>query len=77
MTGSPAARPQRPSAAVQVGPGHIRQWRAEGEALAAQADDLAAFAAFADLEDAFEPVEALVMNLLTEVEVRRDLVSGR
>jgi hypothetical protein len=68
---------QARSAAVPVGPGHIRQWRAEGEALAAQADDLAAFAAFADLEDAFEPVEALVMDLLSEVEVHRDLVSGR
>jgi hypothetical protein len=42
-----------------------------------QADDLAAFASFADLEDAFEPVEALVMDLLTEVGVHRDLVSGR
>ena len=40
-------------------------------------DDLAAFAAFADLEDAFEPVEALVMQLLTEVEIQRDLASGR
>jgi len=38
---------------------------------------LAVFAAFADLEDAFEPVEALVMELLTEVEVQRDLASGR
>jgi hypothetical protein len=60
-----------------VRPEHIRQWRAAGEALAAQVDDLAVFAAFADLEDAFEPVEVLVMQLLTEVEVQRDLASGR
>jgi hypothetical protein len=68
---------QARSADVQVRPGHIRQWRAAGEALAAQADDLAAFAAFADLEDAFEPTEALLMQLLTDVEVQRDLASGR
>ena len=65
------------SAGVPVRPEHIRQWRAAGEALASQADDLAAFAAFADLEDAFEPLEALVMQLLTEVEIQRDLASGR
>jgi hypothetical protein len=68
---------QARSADVPVHPEHIRQWRAAGEALAAQADDLAVFAAFADLEDAFEPVEALVLQLLTEVEVQRDLASGR
>ena len=68
---------QARSADVQVRPGHIRQWRAAGEALGAQADDLAAFAAFADLEDAIEPAEALVMQLVTEVEVQRDLASGR
>ena len=62
---------------VPVRPEHIRQWRAAGEALASQADDLAAFAAFADLEDAFEPLEAIVMQLLTEVEIQRDLASGR
>jgi hypothetical protein len=62
---------QARSAAVPVRPEHIRQWRAAGEALAAHADDLAAFAAFADLEDAFEQVEALVMQLLTEVEIQR------
>lgn len=65
------------SAGVPVRPEHIRQWLAAGEALASQADDLAAFAAFADLEDAFEPLEALVMQLLTEVEIQRDLASGR
>jgi hypothetical protein len=68
---------QARSAAIPVRPPHIRQWRAAGEALAVQADDLAAFAAFADLEDAFEPVEAQVMQLLTEVEIQRDLASGK
>jgi len=68
---------QARSADVPVRPRHIRQWQVAGEALAAQADDLAVFAAFSDLEDAFEPVEALVMQLLTQVEVQRDLASGR
>lgn len=33
-----------------------------------QADDLAAFAAFADLEDSFEPLEALVAEFATDVD---------
>jgi hypothetical protein len=33
-----------------------------------QADDLAAFVAFADLEDAFEPLEALATELATDVD---------
>jgi hypothetical protein len=68
---------QARSADVPVRSEHIRQWRAAGEALALQTDDLAVFAAFADLEDAFEPAEALVLQLLTGVEVQRDLASGR
>lgn len=68
---------QARSATVPVRPEHIKHWRAAGEALASEANDLAAFAAFADLEDAFEPVEALVMQLLTAVEVQHDLASGR
>jgi len=56
------------SATVRVLPDQLRQWRADGEALASQADDLAAFAAFADLEDAFEPLEALVIQLAADVE---------
>jgi hypothetical protein len=35
---------------------------------ASQADDLAAFATFADLEDAFEPLEALATELATDVD---------
>ena len=46
----------------------LARWRAEAEALAIEADDLTAFAAFADLEDAFEPVEALMQQLTGDIE---------
>jgi hypothetical protein len=69
------------SAAVPVCPAQIGIWHAEGEALASQADDLAAFAAFADLEDAFEPVEALVMQLAIDVDhelqLQYDIARGK
>jgi hypothetical protein len=69
------------SATVPVRPAQISQWRAEGEALASQTDDLAAFAAFADLEDAFEPLEALVIQLATdvdrEVQLQYDIARGK
>jgi hypothetical protein len=69
------------SLAVPVRVVQIRQWRAAGEALAVQADDLAAFAAFADLEDAFEPVEALVMKLAMdvdrEIQLQTDFARGK
>jgi hypothetical protein len=45
----------------------IEEWRSIAAGLAEQADDLATFAAFADLEDAFGPVEAQVMELAMEV----------
>jgi hypothetical protein len=61
------------SASVRVRPEHVGRWRADGEALAAHGGDLAAFA---DLEDTFEPLEALVLQLLTHVEIQRDLASG-
>ena len=61
------------SASVRVLPDQLSKWRAEGEALASQADDLAAFAAFADLEDAFEPVEELIDRLATDVEAHLQL----
>lgn len=57
------------------------QWWAEGEALASHADDLAAFAAFADLEDAFEPLEELVDRLATDVDrelqLQYDIARGK
>jgi hypothetical protein len=69
------------SAAVAFRPAQINQWRAEGEALASQADDLAAFAAFADLEDAFEPLEELVDRLATDVDrelqLQYDIARGK
>ena len=78
-----AARPVEPPAphvirrgtvsAVRVLPAQISQWRSEGEALASQADDLVAFAAFADLEDAFEPLEALVIQVAADVEAHLQL----
>jgi hypothetical protein len=76
LPGLPSSGQAR-SADVPVRPEHIRRWLAAGEAIAEQPDDLAAFASFADLEDAFEPVEAQVMQLLTEVEVQADLASGK
>ena len=51
---------QARSAAAPVRPARSGGGRAAVEALAMQADDLAAFAAFADLEDAFEPMETQV-----------------
>jgi hypothetical protein len=69
------------SASVRVLPDQISKWRAEGEALASQADDLAAFAAFADLEDAFEPVEELIDRLATDVDrhlqLQYDIARGK
>jgi hypothetical protein len=61
------------SATVPIRPAQISQWRAEGEALASQTDDLAAFAAFADLEDAFEPLEALVSQFVTNDDLEAEL----
>jgi hypothetical protein len=69
------------TSAVAVCPAQIGHWRAQGEALASQADDLTAFAAFADLEDAFEPVEALVLQLATDIEhhlqLQYDIARGK
>ena len=41
----------------------LRAWRKAATALESETDDLAAFAAFADLEDEFEPIEKQVMEL--------------
>ena len=69
------------SATVPVRPAQIGIWRAQGEALASQANDLAAFAAFADLEDAFEPVESLVTQLAIDVDhelqLQYDIARGK
>ena len=55
------------SANVRIRPARLSQWRAEGEALASQDNDLAAFAAFADLEDAFEPLEDLMTQFAADI----------
>jgi hypothetical protein len=59
----------------------IKRWRAAAEALAVEADDLKAFAAFADLEDAFEPVEARVLKLAMdidyEIQMQIDIARGK
>jgi hypothetical protein len=69
------------SASVRVLPDQISKWRTEGEALASQADDLAAFAAFAGLEDAFEPVEELIDRLAIDVDrhlqLQYDIARGK
>jgi hypothetical protein len=46
----------------------FRTWRKAAAELANETDDLAAFAAFADLEDAFEPIEKQVMRLALDVD---------
>lgn len=46
----------------------FRAWRKAAADLATETDDLTAFAAFADLEDAFEPIEEKVMALAVEVD---------
>jgi hypothetical protein len=51
-----------------VNPAKIAEWRRAGEALAGVADDLTAFTAFADIEDAFEPIEARAIELATDVD---------
>lgn len=53
---------------VPIRAAQIQKWRTAGEALAKETDDMVAFAAFADLEDAFEPVEAKVIELAIEVD---------
>jgi hypothetical protein len=63
--------------AVPVSLAQLARWRAEAEALASQADDLTAFAIFADLEDAFEPVEALMRNLTDDVEYEIETARAR
>ncbi|HTJ69893.1 MAG TPA: hypothetical protein VL551_20315 [Actinospica sp.] len=51
---------------VRFPPAKLRRWRAQGERLASQ-DGLTAFAAFADLEDALEPLEALMDRFTTDL----------
>ncbi|MEV6621925.1 hypothetical protein AB0M83_06770 [Amycolatopsis sp. NPDC051106] len=46
----------------------FRAWRKAAADLATETDDLTAFAAFADLEDAFEPIEQQVKGLAHEVD---------
>lgn len=45
---------------VRFPPSRLGQWRAQGRRLASQDDALTVFAAFADLEDALEPLEELM-----------------
>lgn len=46
----------------------FRAWRKDAADLATETDDLTAFAAFADLEDVFEPIEQQVKRLAREVD---------
>ncbi len=54
--------------AKPVNMAQINAWRVLGEGLTEEADDLAAFTAFADIEDAFEPIEKLITKLALEVD---------
>jgi hypothetical protein len=69
------------SATVTVCRAQISQLRAKGEALTSLASDLVAFAAFADLEDAFEPLDVVVIQLASDVEHevqrRHDMAPGK
>jgi hypothetical protein len=69
------------SSSVAVPPAQLGTWQTQGEALALQSDDLAAFAIFADLEDAFEPMETLVLQLAIDVdrelELQSDIARGK
>ena len=66
---------------VPVRTEQIKRWRAAAQALAGETDDLTAFAAFADLEDAFEPIEARVIELSMiidrEIQMRKDIERGK
>jgi hypothetical protein len=66
---------------VPVRSAQLDQWRGAAQALATQADDLAAFAAFANIEDAFEPVEAKVLKLAAdvdrEIQLQLDMALGK
>jgi hypothetical protein len=53
---------------VLVGLKQIEEWRRTAERLKSETSDLHAFAAFADLEDAFEPFEKLVDHQMKVVD---------
>ena len=65
--------------AKPVNRAQLNFWRAAGEQLTKQDDDLEAFTMFADLEDAFEPIKALVIKLATDVdgEIQRQIDVAR
>lgn len=46
----------------------LAEWRKAAEDLATETPDLAAFTRFADLEDAFEPIEEKAMNFARQVD---------
>jgi hypothetical protein len=54
--------------AKPINTAQMRRWHKASVALAKKTDDLTAFAAFADLEDAFEPIEHQVMDLARQVD---------
>jgi len=66
---------------VPVGMKHIEEWRRRGEKLESESDDLHAFAAFADLEEAFEPVEDQVveqaMTADRDIQMQIDMARGK
>lgn len=46
----------------------FRAWRKAGATLATETEDVTAFVAFADIEDALEPIERQVMRLALDVD---------
>ena len=73
----PGAKLSPSAVAVDLGVSHIPV----REALTSLASDLVAFAAFADLEDAFEPLDVVVIQLASDVEHevqrRHDMAPGK
>lgn len=71
------ARAQR----VPIRAKHVAAWREAGRNLESVTDDLSAFASFADVEDAFEPIEALVhqfaVEIDREIQLQIDIARGK
>jgi hypothetical protein len=66
---------------VPIGLKQVEDWRRRSEKLQSETNDLDAFAMFADLEEAFEPVEALVsaqaMTIDREIQLQMDIARGK
>ncbi len=55
----------------------LKEWRAAGRALAAHAEDVAAFAAFAGIEESLESIEAVLDENIMAIEHELEMRSGK